>query len=295
MKKLFFVKMEWTWNDFILKNEEDLSKININLSKELIEKMCSRHFWIWADWVLLVSLKNKKNAYQMYNPDWSRAELCWNSLRCFMKYIISRKKYSENISSIRIKTDTWIMKISMNSWFIVANMWKPSKIKNLVYTNKNLWDRFPLKIYDEEFIFTPISIWNPHAVIFLKENNILYNNFETIDISIYWKKIENHTDIFPNKTNVEFVKIISKKELIMRIWERWVWETLSCWTCACAVVVAGILANKLDKDCFIKVNILWWILEVKWSWNSNDSIILKWNANEVFEWYYFIDSNEQKK
>lgn len=291
MKKLFFVKMQWTWNDFILINEDDIKNLQINLTKELIENMCSRHFWIWADWVLLISLKNKKNICQMYNPDWSRAELCWNSLRCFMQYIISREKLSKNINLINIKTDIWILKISTKWWLIIAYMWKPTKIKNLVYKSKNLWDKFPLKIYDEEFIFIPISIWNPHAVIFLKSNNILYNKFEIWDINMYWKKIENHTDIFPNKTNVEFIKIISRKEVSLRIWERWVWETLSCWTCACAVVVAWILSNKLDKNCFIKINMLWWILEVKWSWKLNDSVILKWDAKEVFEWYYIIDSN----
>lgn len=287
MKKLYFVKMHWTWNDFVLINNDDLEKSEIILTKKLIKNMCCRHFWIWSDWVLVVS-KWKKVAfkYVMYNTDGSQAEMCGNGIRCYMKYLLDKWLIWDK--NIDVETDIWIYNLSIDNNTVTVDMWKPSRIKNLIYKSKNLWDRFPLKIDNDEFIFTPVSMWNPHAVIFCRDSNILCELLEKLDIHKYWKKIENHTDIFPNKTNVEFVKIKSEKEIMMRVWERWVWETLSCWTWACAAVVAWILAWKLLKDKFIKVDLPGWILEVKWSWNLSDSVIMRWDAVKVFDWYYYI-------
>lgn len=287
MKKLHFVKMHWTWNDFILINNDHLIELKIDLTKELIVRMCDRHFWIWSDWVLLIS-RWKKVAfkYEVYNPDWTQAEMCGNGIRCYMKYLFDNWFVNQNI--IDVETWVWILNLSIDKNIVTVDMWKPSRIKNLVYKSKKLGDKFPIKIDNQEFIFTPISMWNPHAVIFCRDNNLLNDLLEKLDISIYWKHIENYLDIFPDKTNVEFVKIISEFEVMVRVWERWAWETLSCWTWACAVVVAWILSGRLSINKFIKVNLPGWILEVKWSWDEKDSVIMKWEAKEVFKWEYYL-------
>jgi len=287
MKKLYFIKMQWTWNDFIIINYDDLKKINIRLTKKFILKICSRHFWIWADWVLYIFRGNNSELnYEMYNSDWTKVDIWGTGIWCYMKYLVSKGIISESVFGE--KTKEKLSKLSIDWDFITVDMWKPSKIKNLIYKSKDLWDRFPLKIDNEEFIFTPVSMWNPHSVIFFKESNLLCELVNKTDISNFWRKIENRIDIFPDKTNVEFVRIISDKELNMRIWERWAGETLSCWSCASAVVVAWVLAWKLLKDTFIKVNLLWWVLEIKWSWELNKSVILKWEVKEVFEWHYYV-------
>ena len=289
MKKFFFVKMHWTWNDFIVIDENDLLSLNIFLTEELIQKMCSRNFWIWADWILLVWNWNKADfKYKMYNKDWTLAEMCWNWIRCYMKYLYER--WLINTNNVLIETLVWVLNVEIDKEFVVVDMWKPWKIKNLVYKTNKLWDRFPMKIDKEEFIFIPISMWNPHAVIFCKDVSIFWCSLEKLDVKKYWKKIENYVDIFPNKTNVEFVKVLSNQDILMRVWERWIWETLASWTWACASVVAWILSWKLEKNIYIKVKLPWWLLEVKWSWNLGDSVIMRWEAKKVYEWYYFIDN-----
>ena len=287
MKKLCYTKMHGTWNDFIILNKYEIYGKNIEINKEFIKKICHRNFWIWSDGLLLVSKSEIADyKYIMYNPDGSKAEMCWNGIRCYMKYLF--ENWILDKSNINIETWVWVLNLSIKDDIITVDMWKPSKIKNLLYESKKLWDRFPVKIKNKEFIFTPVSMWNPHAVIFLKEINISWITIENIDLKKYWYPIETSTDIFPEKTNVEFIYVKSDIEVDMRVWERWAWETLACWTWACASVVAWILWWKLKKNKFIKVNLKWGVLEIKWSWNIKDSVVMKWWAEIISEWVYFI-------
>jgi len=287
MKKLSFIKMHWIWNDFIMINNSDLVENSIELTSDLIKQMCNRNFWIGSDWIVVITKgEDVEFKYIMYNPDWSQAEMCWNWIRCYMKYLIDQ--WITKNTNLDVETWIWTLNLDIDENVVTVDMWKPSRINNLVYDSNKLWDRFPLKIWKAEFIFTPVSMWNPHAVIFCKDMNICWSSLTNMDLKTYWSTIENHTDIFPDRTNVEFAKIISETELTMRVWERWAAETLACWTWACATVVAWILAWRLAVNEFVKVNLAWWILEIKWSWDIKDSVIMKGEAAEVFEWYYYI-------
>lgn len=288
MKKLPFVKMHGIWNDFIMINIIDLDKISTILTPELIQKMCDRNFWIGSDWVVVITKReNVPFKYIMYNPDWTQAEMCGNWIRCYMKYLL--EQWITTKTNINVETWIWILNLDIKKNIVTVDMWRPSKIKNLVYESKKLWDKFPLKINKAEFTFTPISMWNPHAVIFCKDMNICWSSLDNMDIKTYGSIIENYTDIFPDRTNVEFAKIISKTEVNMRVWERGAAETLACWTWACATVVAWILAWRLVKNEFVKVKLAWWDLKIKWSWNEKDSVIMKGEAIEVFEGFYHIN------
>lgn len=287
MKKIKFVKMHWIGNDFIMINEKDLESEKINLTKDLIKNLCDRNFWIWSDWIVVISKWKKVDfKYVMYNPDGTKAEMCGNWIRCYMKYLLDQ--WITTHKDLDVETWIWILNLDIEENIVTVDMWKPSRIKNLVYKTKKLWDRFPLKVDKAEFIFTPVSMWNPHAVIFCRDMNICWETLDNLDIDLYWPAIENATDIFPDRTNVEFAKIVSEKEVIMRVWERWASETLACWTWACATVVAWILAWRLAVDKFIKVKLAWWNLKIKWSWNEEDSVIMKWEATTVFEGTYYI-------
>lgn len=285
--KLNFKKMHWIWNDFIMINSEDLEKSWIELSEDVVREMCDRNFWIWSDWIVVITKWKKVDfKYIMYNPDWTQAEMCGNGIRCYMKYLID--SWLTKDTHVDVETWVWILNLDIENDVVTVDMWKPSRIKNLIYQSKKLWDRFPLKVDKAEFIFTPVSMWNPHAVIFCRDMNICWETLDNLDIDFYWPIIENATDIFPNRTNVEFAKILSENEVLMRVWERWAAETLACWTWACATVVAWILAWRLAKNEFIKVRLAWWDLEIKWSWIETDSVIMKWEASEVFEWVYYL-------
>ena len=273
--------MHGIWNDFIILDKQELKEKDIKLNEKFVKKICDRNFWIWSDWIVIVS-KWKKLKYEMYNPDGSIAEMCWNWIRCYMKYLIDKKIISENFA----KVETWIWDLDLEfDWNeILVDMWRPSEILELIAENEDFWWKNKIISWWKDFDFIWISMWNPHAVIFLE--NWELKNF---DLNRFWKEIESNTKIFPKKTNVEFLNFISDKEINMRVFERWAWETLACWTWSCASVVAWILDWKLQKNNFIKVNLLWWILNIKWSWNKNDSVFMRWKAEKVFDWKYIIN------
>ena len=202
-----------------------------------------------------------------------------------MKYLFD--KGDLNKSDVSIATWIWDLNLSIDNNIVTVDIWAPSKIKKLLYHTKKLWDRFPIKAENAEFIFTPISIWNPHAVIFLKDIKIVWVTIKNIGLKKYAPLIENNQNIFSEKTNVEFAYIKNSREIYMRIWERWIWETLGCWTWACAAVVAWILCGRLEKNKFIKVILKWGVLDVKWSWNEKDWVIMKWKSEMISEWVYY--------
>jgi diaminopimelate epimerase len=144
---------------------------------------------------------------------------------------------------------------------------------------KNVWK---IKVDDKEFEYFCVSMWNPHAVIFLSEN--VWN----FDVNKYWHPIQANTDLFPNKINVEFVNVLNDKEIDFRVYERWAGETLACGTGACAAVVAGIQKWFLQKWEFVKVNLKWGNLFIKWDGDVSLPVIMKWPAETVFEGEYFV-------
>lgn len=274
--------MHWIWNDFILVKYSDLVAQNIIITKEFVQRICNRNFGIGSDWLIVVDKWVKKEfKFTIYNPDWSEAEMCWNGIRCYMKFLVDKVLTEQNNIDVETKVD--VLNLQIKDDVITVSMWTPKIIQELTYNTKKLWDVFMLKVEDRAFKFTPISMWNPHAVIFLKPWEL-----SSFDLEKYWKSIENNTEIFPKKTNVEFLEVLSSTEMNMRVWERWAWETLACWTWTCASVVAWILAWYLEKDTFIKVNLQGWILEIKWSWNKNDQVIMKWKAETTFEGVYYV-------
>ncbi len=281
MKKLPFTKMHWIWNDFIILNQSDLDKLSVNLTEKFVQKICDRNFWIGSDWLLIVDKWEKTEfKYIMYNPDWSQAEMCGNWIRCYMKYLLDNALTKD----INVDVETWVgvlnLEIDWNT--VTVNMWTPKLISELTLGHKKLWDNFQIKSEDREFEFYPASMWNPHCIIFLDEDIANFN------LNKYWKSIESNTQIFPKKVNASFLNVISETEMNMRVFERWAWETLACWTAACASVVSWIASQKLLKNEFIRVNLKWGVLDIKRSWNPKDSVIMKWTAETIFEGEYLI-------
>lgn len=281
MKKLPFVKMHGTGNDFIVLYEKDINDGGVELTESFIQKICNRNFGIGSDGLLVVANSDKADfKYDMYNPDWSKAEMCGNGIRCYMRYLLDSGLTEKK--NVKVETLAWLLDVYYEDNLFTVNMGAPKKIKELSFENKKLGDRFFLKADGRDFLFTPISMGNPHAVIFLNEP------VKEIDLRMYGPLIENNTEIFPERTNVEFINVLSDTQINMRVWERGAGETLSCGTGACASVVAWILAGFLKEDTFIEVNILWGTLYVKWSGNEKDSVIMRGWAEITFEGNYYI-------
>ncbi len=286
MNTIEFSKFNGQGNDFIIL---DCIKNDCNISGELIMEMCNRNFGVGADGLILVK-KSKIADFKMdfYNQDGSMAEMCGNGIRCMARFI-----YDKNISrkdKLNIETLAGIKELSINplsACEIKVDMgvpeFDPDKIpvkidrKNL--DSDGIVKNYSLKVNSKEFLINCVSMGNPHCVIFL-ENDI---DMAKIPIDKWGPEIETNP-IFPKKTNVEFIKIKNETELIMRVWERGVGETLACGTGACAAGVCSMMLEKV-KSSKIVVNLPGGELNIYWKGMGN-SVNLEGKVSHVFDGIY---------
>ncbi len=239
LENLQFDKYHGLGNDYIIIN--DLKwRIPEEKKAELALKLCEIHSSIGADGLIYVCESEKVDIkMRIFNNDGSEAEMCGNGIRCFSKYI-----YENNIvkkEEIKIETFKSIVGAKLNIVdhkvkSVEIDMGTPIlKCEEIPVLIDSLVDRCvnePLVILDKIFRFTAVSMGNPHAVIFVEKQ------LNDEELNMYGAVIESH-DSFPNKVNVEFVKVISNEEALVRVFERGVGITKSCGTGACASVVAG--------------------------------------------------------
>lgn len=281
--KLSFVKMQGLGNDFILldgiKNPQLLSIDLVNISS----KLCNRRFGIGADQILLLSASDKADfKMRIFNADGSEVEMCGNGIRCLAKYIWDRGMYNSRI--LNIETLAGIIRPERVNDLVRVNMerpiFQPERIPVNINSNllKESHDRrtmavidFPLEIEDREFAITCLSMGNPHAVIFV-------DKVKDFPVGYYGPRIENHS-LFPKRTNVEFVEVVTTSEIRMRVWERGSGETLACGTGASASAVASMIKGLTEQD--VTVHLLGGDLQIKWS--EEGSVYMTGPAEEVFE------------
>ena len=246
-KILSFTKMHGIGNDYIY---IDCFKENFTVedAKKYVPILSDRHFSIGGDGIILImpSEKNDKAdvKMKMFNADGSESEMCGNGIRCVAKYA-----YDKNISKnnpLKIETLRGILEAKLfikdgEVDSVEINMDSPilEGLKIPTTINKNPIIDEPIEINGKEYLFTAVSMGNPHAVIFV-------DDLENIDIETVGKLIENNS-IFPNRTNVEFVEIINRGEVKQRTWERGSGETLACGTGASAVCVAGFISERTES------------------------------------------------
>ena len=260
MPKIKFTKMNGLGNDFVILDYDEYKKANIPADK-LALKLCNRNFSIGADGLIIVNPNTDKAdiSWIFYNSDGSMAQMCGNGMRCFARYIYDNKIIDKKEFSVETKAGIIVPKIiSKNE--VCVNMGtpvlEPNKIPCKTKTNLNI----PYVIDNKEFLLNTVSMGNPHCVIFVeKGSKKLAKKYGSI--------IENDK-LFPEKTNVEFVEILSKDEVIINVWERGCGITSACGTGACATVVAGILNDYLNNS--IKVNLPGGTLKIEWNGSSTD-------------------------
>ncbi len=273
-----FTKMQGTGNDFIMINAFK-EKINGKDYSSIAQKLCDRHFGIGADGIIL-ALPSKKEDIRMriFNADGSEAEMCGNGIRCFSLFVKNEGLISKNIFSIETLagkivpeivelTDKQkaIVKVNMGTPFLEAAD-IPVNLKG-----KGPFLKQTMQINGKNIEYTPIGMGNPHCIIFTQEIT------ETM-VHQTGPAIENDTKLFPKRTNVEFVKILSRNKAEMRVWERGSGETLACGTGTCASVVAGILNGYLDNE--VTVKLLGGELIIKWI--QGQSVFMTGPAEVVF-------------
>lgn len=270
-----FTKMQGLGNDFVVLDYEEYIKSG-KTPKELAEKLCDRHFGIGADGLMIVNPNTTQTdiGWIFYNNDGSIAQMCGNGIRCFAKYVYEKGFVNKKEFSVETKAGTIIPKI-LDNGLVRVNMSKPilepKKIPAKVDENLN----FEVKVSDRTFIANAVSMGNPHCIIITDEN--------TKELALkYGSEIETH-EIFPEKTNVEFIKILSRDEMNLDVWERGCAITLACGTGACASTVAAILNGLCDNK--VKVNLPGGQLVIEWNGKSGDTnhdIFMSGPANYSF-------------
>ena len=277
MEKIIeFTKMHGLGNDYIYIDMTNKQKNNIeeNELPKIARFLSNRHFGIGGDGIILIE-KSEIADFKMriFNSDGTEAEMCGNGIRCFAKYIYENGLTKRE--NLKIETLAGIKEIKL----IKNDKNKIEKIEVNMGIPK-IEEKIRLKILDKEFEITNISMGNPHAVIFV-------DNVEKVDLEKYGPAIENNK-YFPNRTNVEFVEILDKNLVKMRVWERGAKETYACGTGACATVVAGYI-NNLNKR-KVKVLLKGGELEINWKEKTNE-IYMTGIATEVFKGKIKVTSN----
>ena len=270
-----FTKMQGLGNDYVY-----IDAINQDIEKEseLALFVSDRHYGIGSDGLILICRSKIADfKMKMFNPDGSEAEMCGNGIRCVGKFVYDNGLTQKTL--ITIETLAGIKKLKLNLENgevknVKVDMGEPilEAEKIPVCSDEKIIKNFKINVEDMEFNITAVSMGNPHAVVFIK-------NIEKFNVEKYGKQIENNI-LFPKRTNVEFVEIINKEKVKMRVWERGTGETLACGTGACATVVAGVLNNFIERKA--NVELLGGILEIEWNKEDNH-IYMTGEAKTVFE------------
>ena len=251
--KLEFIKMQGLGNDFIIMDDR-AGKIKKNMGySTLAKKLCSRHFGIGADGIVLIldSLDHDIK-FNVFNPDGSEPQMCGNAMRCFAKYLYENKIVSQKKIRVETKAGTIIPEVIISADNIVqavrVDMGRPVLLCSDIPfkgINKNSAQE-NITVMDQQYSITAVGMGNPHCVIFV-------DDIDNVDVKKIGSAIENY-DNFPEKTNVEFVEVVSSKELKMKVWERGAGITLACGTGACASLVAANLAKKSGQKAIVHLD-----------------------------------------
>lgn len=257
-----FTKMQGLGNDYLYV----YSKSEPNDPGELSKKLSDRHFGAGSDgmiWILPSDVADFK--MRIFNADGSEAKMCGNGIRCVGKYVYDKGFTTK--TTLKIETLSGIKTLGLE----VNN----KKVLNVSVNmgTVQVYSPFSIETSQKTLEVVPVSVGNPHAVIFTK-------NAETVPVEALGSEIE-HNKLFSGGVNVEFVEIIAKNKLRMRVWERGSGITLACGTGACASVAAAVNAGFCSENCVIEVVLDGGILKIELL--PDKSVIMTGPAEFVYE------------
>lgn len=282
---LEFTKMQGIGNDYVY---IDCTKKELEKPEKISQIVSDRHFGIGSDGLILI-LNSKVADFKMeiYNADGSQAEMCGNGIRCVAKFVYDKgltektklkietlagiKELELNVENGKVKT----VKVDMGEPILEAEkipVYIDEKMKAEGVMPTSVIKNLKLEAYNQNFTFTCVSMGNPHAITFI-------DDVEKFDVKKFGSVFEV-AKAFPKKSNIEFVEIIDKENINMRVWERGSGETMACGTGSCASVVACILNSKTSNK--VKVHLLGGELYIEWN-KENNHIYMTGPAEIVFE------------
>ena len=273
-----FTKMHGCGNDYVYINGA-LEQIPQDQKPGLVRYLSNRHTGVGGDGVIFINPSDVADfEMEMYNADGTRAEMCGNGIRCVAKYVYDKgltdKKEISIVSAGQIKylelkvgSDNQVYTIKVNMGQPIL---EPERIP-VALSGENAVN-VPILVEGQEYRMTCVSMGNPHAVVFV--DRVADMKLEQIG------PLFEHHELFPNRTNTEFVQIIDRQHVKIRVWERGTGETLACGTGCCATAVACVLNGLTDPS--ITVGVLGGEIEVTWDRESN-LVYMTGPAITVFE------------
>ena len=274
-----FTKMHGLGNDYVY---IDCFREKVDDPAELAVRISDRHFGAGSDGLILIRPSGKADfEMAMYNADGSRGEMCGNGIRCVAKYVYDHGLTDKTRISVETLAGIKYLdltvregRVSLVKVDMGQPVLEPEKIPVRIENSRDSSAvDVPIRVGSDLFRMTCVSMGNPHAVIFMDED-VRNMSLETIG-----PLFENH-ELFPNRVNTEFVNVIDRHTVRMRVWERGSGETLACGTGACAVAVASILRGRTGEK--LTVKLLGGDLQIEWD-RSRNTVYMTGPAETVFE------------
>ena len=270
-----FTKMHGIGNDYVYVN---CLKENVENPSEVAIKISDRHFGIGSDGLILIKPSEVADGkMEMYNADGSQGAMCGNGIRCVAKYMYDYGITDKTSISVETKSGIKYLDLTLKNGkvdTVKVNMGAPilkaSEIP--VISEKEQVISEPVTIDGKEWKITCVSMGNPHAITYI-------DDVKHLEIEKIGPKFENH-EIFPDRVNTEFVHVIDRNTVEMRVWERGSGETYACGTGACAVAVSSILNGLTEEE--VTVKLLGGDLKIFWNREEN-RVYMTGSATKVFD------------
>lgn len=282
-----FTKMHGLGNDYVYVNcfEE-----KIDNPPAVARFVSDRHFGIGSDGLIMINPSETADfEMEMYNADGSRGEMCGNGIRCVAKYVYDYGLTDKTHISVETLGGIKYLDLTVKDGktvLVKVDMGKPvleaSKIPILSEEEKVIDE--PITVKDKIYYMTGVSMGNPHAVVYV-------DDVKGLDIEKIGFEFENHKR-FPQRINTEFARVLDKKTVEMRVWERGSGETLACGTGACAVAVASILNGLTEEK--VTVKLLGGDLGIEWD-RKADRVYMTGPATVVYDGEIDIDKIDIKE
>ena len=274
--KLKFTKMHGCGNDYIYFNcfEQQVAD-----PEALSIRLSDRHFGIGGDGIVLICPSDVADAkMRMFNADGSEGKMCGNATRRIGKYMYEHGLISEPEMTLETLSGIKILKMTEQDGKIASvrvdmgkAILKPSEIPTRYEGDTAV--SVPLTVDGTEYAVTCVSMGNPHCIVFVDQD------VSTLDLPKIGPSFENH-DMFPERINTEFIRVIDDHTLQMRVWERGSGETLACGTGACAAAVASVLNGYCPKGEDITIHLIGGDLNICY---TDEAVFLTGPATTVFE------------
>lgn len=257
-----FTKYHGLGNDFILVDNRHQSEPLITPDDAV--KWCDRHFGIGADGVIFALPGTADSNYTMriFNSDGSEPEMCGNGIRCMARFVADLETAETGTARSTYAVDTLAgqMVLTMSdSGLVTVDMGLPRLLASEIPTLLGAADQKviaqPLEVAGQTWSVTCVSMGNPHCITFVPD-------VAAISLEMLGPQFEHHP-VFPRRTNTEFIEVVNRSYLKMRVWERGAGITLACGTGACASLVAGVLNDKCDRKATVELP--GGCLEIEWS------------------------------